>query len=260
MSILCYHGVEPGWRSPLALSPESFAQQAAWLKARRRVLPLDDAVRVLDRSFQLPRGVASLTFDDGFAGLFTHALPVLQRLRLPATVFLVAETLQPGGRSVDWVDTPPAEPLRTLSVEQVLAMQEAGISFGSHSFQHRDLTELSDEECLRDLRQSRELLEDLLLRPVPFLAYPRGRHDERVRRAAEEAGFTHAFALPESRESIGPYAVPRVGVWAHNGLGMVRMKTSRWYLALRTGRLYGVFRHAKSSRRHPQPMSVAGGK
>ena len=260
MSILCYHAIEPGWRSPLALSPQSFARQAAWLKANRAVLPLEDAVRALDRSFQLPPGAVALTFDDGFAGLFTHALPVLQRLRLPATVFLVAQTLQPGGRSVDWVDTPPAEPLRTLSLEQVLAMAAAGTTFGSHSFQHLDLTELSDVECLRDLRQSRELLEDLLLRPVPFLAYPRGRHDERVRRAAQDAGFTHAFGLPQTREAFGPYAVPRVGVWANNGLGVVRMKTARWYLALRTGRLYGVFRHAKSARRHAQAMSARGGK
>ena len=58
------------------------------------------------------------------------------------------------------------------------------------SLAHRDLTMLSDEECHRDLRESRELLEDLLGEPVPFLAYPGGRNDARVQRAAARACAT----------------------------------------------------------------------
>src|SRR2546423_1141649 len=100
----------------------------------------------------------------------------------------------PADHAVDWVDTPPPHPLRTLTVEQVREMQEDGIAFGSHSYAHHDLTAMEEAECARDLRASRELLEDLLKAPVRHLAYPRGRHDERVRRAALRAGFTHAYA------------------------------------------------------------------
>jgi len=90
-------------------------------------------------------------------------------------------------------------------------MQDAGVDFQSHSWAHRDLIDLSFDECVRDLRDSREFLSDVLGRPVTLLAYPRGLHDADVRRAAEVAGYTHAFALPETAEEPGDFAVPRVG-------------------------------------------------
>jgi peptidoglycan/xylan/chitin deacetylase (PgdA/CDA1 family) len=234
MTILCYHSVEPDWESPLAIRPEDFAQQAAWLSRTRQVVPLQDAVLRLDARGRLPRGVVALTFDDGFSALHEHVLPVLVREKLPSTVFLVAETLTPAGRPVDWVRTPGTTPLTTLTVDQVREMQDAGVDFQSHSWAHRDLPDLTYEECVRDLRESREFLSDLLGRPVPFLAYPRGLHDADVRKAAAAAGYSHAFALPETAEEPGPYAVPRVGLWRGNGMLSVRVKAARPYLRVRT--------------------------
>ena len=249
MSILCYHAIDPTWRSALAVSPDVFAQHCAWLGRHRRVASLTEVVGRMNGSARLPPGVSVLTFDDGFAGVHTHALPLLLQHRLPATMFLVAETLTAGGRPVDWVDDPPRQPLATLSPNQVLEMRDAGIQFGSHSFAHHDLTVLGEDECERDLRASRELLEDLLARPVRWLAYPRGRHNEQVRRAAARAGFSHAFSLPEGPEPNGPHAVPRVGVWAHDRPASLRLKTADWYLRVRTSRIYRFTRAAQWRRR-----------
>jgi len=235
MTILCYHSVEPAWESPLAVHPDSFERHCSWLARRRQVLPLREAVNCLDGSGRLPRGTAALTLDDGFAALHEHALPILRRHRLPATVFLVAQTLTPEGRAVDWVRTPPPWPLRTLSIEQVLEMQSAGVDFQSHSWAHHDLPELDQEACTGDLRRSRELLEDVLGRSVPLLAYPRGLHDEGVREAAARAGYTHALALPEGPEPVSRYAVPRVGIYRGNGVASLRVKSSRSYLRARNG-------------------------
>jgi peptidoglycan/xylan/chitin deacetylase (PgdA/CDA1 family) len=255
VTILCYHSVEFGWESPLAVEPEDFAWQAGWLRASRRVLPLSDALGRLDVTGRLPRGEAALTFDDGFAALHEHVLPVLTRERLPATVFLVAQTLTAEGRPVDWVDTPGPKPLSTLTLDQVLEMQEAGVDFQSHSWAHHDLTRLSEAECVRDLRESRELLSDLLGRPVSLLAYPRGRHTAHVRRAAARAGYSHAFALPERAEAPGEYAVPRVGIFRGNGRITVRAKSARPYLPVRTSASFSRVapRVTRALRRLPRP-------
>ena len=234
MTVLCYHSVEPDWDSPLAVRPEAFVQQAAWLRRSRNVIPLRDALPRLDARGQLPRGAVALTFDDSFAALHEHVLPVLTRTGLPATVFLVAQTLTPAGRPVDWVDTPGTEPLTTLTRDQVLEMQDAGVDFQSHSWAHHDLTGLSYDECVRDLRESREFLSDLLGRQVTLLAYPRGLHDADVRKAAAAAGYSYAFALPETAEEPGRYVVPRVGIYRGNGLLSVRVKAARPYLQVRT--------------------------
>jgi peptidoglycan/xylan/chitin deacetylase (PgdA/CDA1 family) len=251
MTILCYHAVDPEWRSPLAVHPDDFERQMGWLAANRKVLPLDVAVARLDGSGRLPRGETAVTFDDGFRSVLTHALPALRRHRIATTVFVVAETLTPAGRAVDWVDTPPAWSLETLGLDELLELQEAGVSVGSHSYSHRILPELGEEECRRDLRASRELLEELMHRPVPFLAYPRGLHDATVRQAAAGAGFTNSFALPESPEPAGPHAVPRVGVYPGGSLRALRLKTTRSYLPLRTGRAYPLLRLAVRGSRPP---------
>lgn len=240
MSILCYHEVDPEWGSPLALTPSAFMEHCRWLARKRTIVDVETAGRLVRPSGTLPRGLAALTFDDGLAGLHQHALPVLVSTGLPATVFLVAETLVPGGRPVDWIDGLPRGARRTLTAEQVLDMQQAGITFGSHSYSHRDLRELSDAECEHDLRLSREVLEEVVGRPVRTLAYPRGFHNGRVRAAAQRAGFSYAFGIDQPTEARDRWCIPRIGTYRHNGLATLRIKTSRWYPAVRTSRAFGV--------------------
>jgi peptidoglycan/xylan/chitin deacetylase (PgdA/CDA1 family) len=236
MTILCYHSVDPAWESPLAMRPGEFAAHAAWLARHRRVVPLRVAVERMNGRGRLPRGTAALTFDDGFTGVLEHALPEVQRHRLPMTVFLVAQTLTEEGLDAWWVRTPPPWPLATLTVDEVLHLRDLGVDLQSHSWAHHDLPELDEDACERDLRQSREFLEDLLHAPVPYLAYPRGLHDDGVRRAARRAGYSHAFALPEGPERVDEYAVPRVGIHRGNTTRTLWVKAQPRYLQVRHAR------------------------
>lgn len=255
MTILCYHSVDDSWSDTLVIPPDDFARQCRWLKRKRTVVDLAEAADRVSPSGRLPRRWTALTFDDGYAALYDHAWPVLRELNLPSTIFLVAETLTEQGRTVDWIDNPPAAPPATLTLEQVREMQEDGVRFESHSYSHHDLTTLREDECVRDLRTSREQLSDLLHREVKFLAYPRGRHNEAVRRAAERAGYRYAVSLPETREPTGRFAIPRAGVYPHNGLVSLAAKSSGWYLRFRTGPLFPWVRRALRghSKNAPRP-------
>ncbi len=244
MTILCYHAVDDSWRSSLVVSPKDFDRQCEWLARKRVVLPLQDAAEAFERRRRLPAGWTALTFDDGFEGLYEHALPSLERHGLPATVFLVAETLTERGRVVDWVDDAPTPPPTTLGRDQILEMKARGVSFGSHTFSHHDLTTLSEKECFEDLTTSRELLEELLGEPVRHLAYPRGRHNATVRRASETAGYEYAFSLPEAREPVGRHAIPRAGIYPGNGIASLRAKSSARYLSFRLNGVYPWVRGA----------------
>jgi|SRR5919106_6080899 peptidoglycan/xylan/chitin deacetylase (PgdA/CDA1 family) len=242
MTILCYHAVGPP--SSLSISPERFARHAEWLFQTKRLLSLQEAVGSLDGTGLLPRGSAALTFDDGYDGLYWHAFPVLSRLRLPAAVFVVSSTIATPNRSVSWIRSRSlAASLQTLNLEQMLEMHESGVTFGSHSHLHQDLTTLTEGECQRDLLESREILEDALHGPVPYLAYPYGRHTDWVRRAARRAGFSHGFTLGENSYH-GQHCIPRVGVAPEDGLFMLRMKTTRWFPSFRETRLFPLLRRA----------------
>jgi peptidoglycan/xylan/chitin deacetylase (PgdA/CDA1 family) len=234
MTVLCYHTVDETWASSLAVRPDDFEAQMAWLARHRRVLDLPEAMPRLDRRFRLPLGCAALTFDDGFTGVYDHAFPVLRRWGLPATVFVVTRTLHDRATPVDWVrQSHPPGGLACIDRDQILEMRDGGVRFASHTVTHRDLPELTFAEQVTELRDSREALEDLLEEPVDTVAYPRGLHDEVTRDAARQAGYAFGFALPERREPRGAYAVPRVGIYRGNTLGTLRMKTRRTYLPVR---------------------------
>jgi peptidoglycan/xylan/chitin deacetylase (PgdA/CDA1 family) len=234
VTILCYHSVHRDWSSPLSITPDDFVAHVAWLARSRAVVPAQDAIAHMSRSGRLPRRMSAITFDDGFIDNLETVAPILGRWQLPWTLFVVAQTLSPAGQPVDWVDTAPPWTLRTLSADQVLELQGSGVHIGSHSWAHRDLTRLPYDECVRDLRESRELLEDLVRTSVPLLAYPRGRHNAMVRQAAAAAGYSYALALPQEHETPGRFAVPRVGVFPGNTLATLRLKSSRLYLPIRT--------------------------
>ena len=60
----------------------------SWLKSSGYpVLPLAEAIELLDDD-DLPENAVVITIDDGWASTYTHMLPVLEKLNLPATVYM----------------------------------------------------------------------------------------------------------------------------------------------------------------------------
>jgi peptidoglycan/xylan/chitin deacetylase (PgdA/CDA1 family) len=78
-----------------------FCAHARFIASSYSVLPLPDAVALLAAD-RLPRNVACITFDDGYASNVDVALPVLERLKLKASFFICTGAID-GGRM--WNDT-----------------------------------------------------------------------------------------------------------------------------------------------------------
>src|SRR5882724_10833522 len=93
--ILCAHRIVSG-EDPFfpGILQERFAADLAYLTRHHRVLPLGEVVAAVLNERPLPRGAVAITFDDGFADNFHLAYPILRRHRLPATIFLVAESVE----------------------------------------------------------------------------------------------------------------------------------------------------------------------
>jgi len=235
VTLLCYHSIARGWDDPVSLEPADFERQCALLARRGTVVPLAQVAERLAAGAGLPPGTSVLTFDDGFADYAEFAVPILRRYRLPATMYVVAGSITDASLPVDWITgLPAADAPPLLTTDQIRELHAEGWSFGSHSMFHRDLPTLSEAECAADLAESRELLADLIGAPVTSLAYPFGRHTPHVRRAAEQAGYAFALALPDrGAEDGGRFAVPRTGIYRGNGILRFRMKTSRLFPALR---------------------------
>ena len=94
LRILCYHGLwtTPGYQygDKLFMPPEQFEQRMTRLKrSGYPVLGLGEAVAALEAD-RLPDHAVVITIDDGWASTYTHMLPVLEGLALPATVYVTS--------------------------------------------------------------------------------------------------------------------------------------------------------------------------
>jgi peptidoglycan/xylan/chitin deacetylase (PgdA/CDA1 family) len=167
-----------------------------------------------------------LTFDDGYDCVASSAAPVLERLGVPALVFLVSGY---AGMENGWELSLPGRKARHMGWDTVRALRPAGFSFGSHCERHLPLTSLSSEEALREMVRSKEEIEKNAGVRVQSLSYPFGRTDERIARLAAAAGYRAAFTLYPSGAAgeADPFRLRREGVWVIDTPATIRAKLSR---------------------------------
>lgn len=99
LAVVMYHGVTdatlavPNWcQLPLA----AFREQMEFLSRCYTPIALGEALARLDAGKPLPRCPVAVTFDDGFRNFATTAFPVLEKLGIPATVYLVTSLVGTG--------------------------------------------------------------------------------------------------------------------------------------------------------------------
>lgn len=199
----------------------AFAALLDWIAANFDVIPLHEIVARGEAGRGL-RGTAAITFDDAYQGVFTHAVPLLKRKGLPATVFVVSSIGDaPGffwwdllsargllshqvrercleGHSGDQEDilrtfpggSQPISPdLLSAPWPVVRSATADGITIGSHSRTHRNLRALDERELKQELSGSRTEIAARLGDAPDLIAYPYGRYGPSVLRAAARAGY-----------------------------------------------------------------------
>lgn len=177
-AILTYHSLDESG-SPISVSPRKFAAQMQSLAdSGIPVLPLPEVLRA--------PGSVAITFDDAFCSFYDSALPVLRRHKFPATVFVVTGMC---GAFNDWNQLGYSVPrLPLMTWDQIRAAAGEGIEFGAHTHTHEVLRAGNAE---REMRRSRDELEQRLGMAATLFAYPYGHSDKTVREYAR-AIFSYA--------------------------------------------------------------------
>lgn len=112
--------VEPG----MFVDPATFARHLEWLAADFNVLALSEIVDRFESGEALPKGACAITFDDGWRDNLLHALPELEKQRLPATLFAVSDRV--GTEGGFW----PDETERRLAEAPVKVRSEVAQAIG----------------------------------------------------------------------------------------------------------------------------------
>jgi peptidoglycan/xylan/chitin deacetylase (PgdA/CDA1 family) len=147
-----------------------------------------------------------VTFDDGTADFVDHALPILVRHCIPATLYLATWFAESGENF-----PPDAPPVSWAGLDD--ACSTGLVDVGSHTHRHQLLDRLPEAEVCDELDRSIDLITERLGRPPLDFAYPKALPGspaadravrERFRSAAVAGckpnvpGFTDPFALARS--------------------------------------------------------------
>ena len=196
------------------------------------------------------RKLVNISFDDGFADIYTRAYPLFQRLQIPFTVYLTTDL--PEGRADLWwlqleswaqgdadrfeqtlkqcyeqsadmrhtmhrlTGTTPDENLcrqHALSWAQLAEMQSSGLcTVGSHTVTHSALTRIDPSLAADELTRSAHCIEQHLGRRPHHFSYPHSFYNDSVIQQVQAAGY-HTAALGYGgplRYGTSPYLLSRV--------------------------------------------------
>ena len=202
--VFVYHGLADGSERSVAAGEERYWVSALQFQAQLDYIGgsaftgalLSNLMKGKESSLRQNQTV--LTFDDGRASDYSIAYPRLREKGFKAEFFLNTATINTAG---------------FLTWSQVREMHREGMSFQSHSHDHVDLTRCSGQELKRQLKLSKEVLEDYLGVPVNFLAAPYGALNSMVIECALRLGYQAVCSARTLPARLGATNLSRVVVY-----------------------------------------------
>jgi len=186
--VLCYHQLRD-WRSSdsaynratLICPPRYFrAHLDALDEGGWATISPDRYLAHLTTGAALPRKPVILSFDDASAGHAKEALPQLAKRGMTGVFFVMTVVLGKPG----W-----------MSTRDIKRLADAGMTIGSHTWDHHAVNDLSGRDWKIQLDQSRATLRRASGQPVEHFAYPYGTVSAKAYPHLRHAGYKTAFQL-----------------------------------------------------------------
>jgi peptidoglycan/xylan/chitin deacetylase (PgdA/CDA1 family) len=205
--ILAYHSLDPErFPNKLAISPGLFRKQMLWIKRNRcQVIGLEACEKEGGGENFWERKTA-ITFDDGYLDNYQYAFPILKEWGFAATFFVTVGDVGKEG-FMTW------DMLREMATVP-------GIEIGSHTIEHKPLSEMPEKEARNSLVVSRKILGEKLGREIRAISYPCGSFNEGIIEMARSAGYAYGCAASHvhDRKFLGnPYLLRRIKISASSG-------------------------------------------
>ncbi len=167
VSVLMYHTVSNDERF-FTVSPEMFKKQIKFLINKKFNITFLD-------NFKLGYKNVAITFDDGYEDNYINVFPLLKKYNIKVTIFLVTDLVGEYGY---------------LNWEQINEMKNSGlVEFGCHTLSHSNLTKVSKEFLIKELVESKKIIEEKLGKKCFYFSYPKGVFNDTVVEEVEKSSF-----------------------------------------------------------------------
>jgi peptidoglycan/xylan/chitin deacetylase (PgdA/CDA1 family) len=174
-----------------------------------------------------------ITFDDGYGDNFKYAFPLLRKYGCTATIFLITDYVDGKIGSQEFCGEDLG--LSALTWEEIKAMDNSGIAFGSHSKTHPKLSMLPRDAIRAELLGSKERIESMVDHKIDSLAYPfgsRGSFNKAVAEVAAESGYRYAYTNIMGALWSGSgnnFELRRIRIYSEDGPLKLKMKLKGAY-------------------------------
>ena len=212
--IIMYHRVgplsskAPAITNALTVPPAVFAAQMRWLHAAGfHAITQRQLFDALEYGARMPPSPVLVTFDDGYRDVLWNAAPVLARMHMPATAYVITSRIGGGDSSF-------------LTWPELRLLEARGFDIGSHTVHHLELPHLSAKQASYELVASRRALERRLGHPVQWFAYPSGAEDAAVLPLVRHAGYVLAVTTQpgDIQAADRPFLLHRVEILDTTGV------------------------------------------
>lgn len=198
LPILCYHSVSdeiPEENSYLYVTKDVFEHQMNLL-LENGYTPISYYDIIENK--ELPKKPIIITFDDGYYDNYFNAFPILQKLNIKATIFVITDIL---GHKTETDRTDKYTGM--LSWEECMLMENSGlINIESHSKNHLLMGGLSKDEYSEQFTASKEKIDTELNKDSKIFAYPYGDGSKKMNRFALKNGYYVMNYVAPSRVNI----------------------------------------------------------
>ncbi len=205
ITIFCYHSISNG-KWDFSISRKNFKKQIEYLSGKYEFISLNDVYRYLNGKKEIKKPSVVLTFDDGYKDIY-EIKNYLKSKGIKPTVFVFSEPKKISRYELD-------NDLKFLSKTEIKNLKKAGWEIGSHTATHPNMAKLSDEQILREVKYSKKSLQEELGFPIKYIAYPKGKYNERILEVAKKAGYRLGLSMNDGliTPGINPLVLPRIGV------------------------------------------------
>lgn len=187
--------------NPWCVSSAEFEKQMLYLKkAGYKTISLAELKEGVEANKETTEKFVVLTFDDARKGVYDLAFPVLKKFSFTATIFVVSEWIE--GRALEGKTN--YSPF--MSWKELKELAGNGFEIGAHTLTHRSLINLNETELIKEIIESKKIIEEKTGQIVNSFSYPYGKYNEQILKIVNENYNTSVTIVHGFGKQKGEYS------------------------------------------------------